>query len=151
MTDTPSDLESHLGYWLRLVSNHVSQSFQRRVEARGVTVAEWVVLRLLLSHGAQSPSEMAERLGMTRGAVSKLIERLCQKHLAVRTFSDSDRRRQSIALTPGGIRLVPKLARLADDNERAFFGHLPSDRVERLKRDLQALAALHGFRNIPLE
>ena len=35
----PSHLTSHLGYWLRHVSNHVSQAFARKVEQQGVTVA----------------------------------------------------------------------------------------------------------------
>ena len=35
-----SPLESHLGYWLRVVSNHVSHGFKSKVEAHGVTVAE---------------------------------------------------------------------------------------------------------------
>ena len=46
-----SDLTAHLGYWLRYVSNHVSHAFARKVEARGVTVAEWVLLRQLLESG----------------------------------------------------------------------------------------------------
>ena len=44
-----SDLTTHLGYWLRLVSNPVSQAFARKVELAGVTVAEWVFLRALLA------------------------------------------------------------------------------------------------------
>ncbi|HYD07668.1 MAG TPA: MarR family transcriptional regulator, partial [Reyranella sp.] len=33
-----SDLSDHLGFWLRLVSNHVSQAFAAKVASRGVTV-----------------------------------------------------------------------------------------------------------------
>ncbi|MEI9903207.1 MAG: hypothetical protein WDN06_03970 [Asticcacaulis sp.] len=51
---SPSHLEAHLGYWMRFVSNHVSQAFARKVEAHGVTVAEWVVLRELFE-GAMPP------------------------------------------------------------------------------------------------
>ena len=40
-----STLEAHVGYWLRFVSNHVSQAFRRKVEARGVSVSEWVAMR----------------------------------------------------------------------------------------------------------
>ena len=70
MPSTPdvSDLTAHLGYWLRYVSNHVSQAFARKVEAHGVTVAEWVLMRQLLGEEALAPSRLAERMGMTRGA-----------------------------------------------------------------------------------
>ncbi len=43
---SPSDLHDHLGYWLRTVSNAVSQSFARKVEGEGVTVAERVPHKL---------------------------------------------------------------------------------------------------------
>ena len=57
-----SPLESHLGYWLRYVSNHVSHAFALKVAARGVTVAEWVVLRELYdgeARRARSPTGSA--------------------------------------------------------------------------------------------
>ncbi len=38
-------LTSHLGYWLRYVSNHASHAFARKLDGRDVTVAEWVVMR----------------------------------------------------------------------------------------------------------
>ena len=66
-----SDLTAHLGYWLRYVSNHVSQAFARKVEAHGVTVAEWVLMRQLLGEEALAPSRLAERMGMTRGAITQ--------------------------------------------------------------------------------
>ena len=47
----PSSLQSHVGFWLRFVSNHVSHAFKLKVETRGVTVAEWVVLRSIVRHG----------------------------------------------------------------------------------------------------
>ena len=86
-----SPLESHLGYWLRYVSNHVSHAFALKVAARGVTVAEWVVLRELYD-GESAPSAVADRLGMTRGAISKLADRLIAKGLIARRASAGDRR-----------------------------------------------------------
>jgi hypothetical protein len=56
-----SDLTAHLGYWLRYVSNHVSQPFARKVEARGVTVAEWVLMRQMLEEKPIAPSVLADR------------------------------------------------------------------------------------------
>ena len=61
-----SSLESHLGYWLRHVSNHVSHAFSLKLATVGVTVAEWVVLRELYD-GESAPSALADRLDITRG------------------------------------------------------------------------------------
>jgi DNA-binding MarR family transcriptional regulator len=145
-----SELEDHLGYWLRFVSNHVSAGFARKVEEQGVTVGEWVLLRELLEADRASPSQLAERLGMTRGAISKLVERVERKNLLTRTSSGDDRRYQSLALTPAGQRLVPVLARLADDNDRACFGHLKPREHARLMKSLQDLVDKHGWKERPL-
>ncbi|MGV3722729.1 MAG: MarR family winged helix-turn-helix transcriptional regulator, partial [Actinomycetota bacterium] len=120
----PSPLEAHFGYWLRYVSNHVSHAFSLKLAAEGVTVAEWVVLRELLRLGETAPSALAESLGMTRGAISKLVERLVGKGLVTRRAAEMDRRAQRVALTAEGRTLLPRLAQRADENDAEFFGHL---------------------------
>lgn len=127
MKQTPvPDLTDHLGYWLRLVSNGVSQAFARKVEAHGVTVAEWVLMRQLLDVEALAPSRVAEHMGMTRGAITKLADRLIAKSLLARTADPQDGRAQTLALTRAGRTLVPRLAALADVNDAEFFGDLPA-------------------------
>lgn len=145
-----SSLEDHAGYWLRFVSNHVSHAFSRKVEAHGVTVAEWVLLRQMLETGAVNPSQLANKVGLTRGAVSKLVERLCQKQLVARASTDDDKRYQTVELTAAGKRLVPILARLADDNDREFFGHLPPEEQRKLVLLLQDMVRRHGWKDLPL-
>jgi DNA-binding MarR family transcriptional regulator len=146
-----SGLEDHLGYWLRYVSNQVSHAFSRKVEARGVSVAEWVMLRELYGRESVAPSALAERLGMTRGGISKLVDRLEAKVLLTRTAGKDDRRYQELALTAAGDALVPELARLADDNDAEFFAHLaPQDRatLERIMRDI---VRRRSFRHVPID
>ncbi len=144
-------LTAHLGYWLRFVSNHVSYAFRRKLEAEGVTVAEWVVLRELLCTGQTVPSAVADRLGMTRGAISKLVDRLVEKGLVERTASETDRRSHWIALTPAGSALVPRLAQLADENDAEFFGHLDAEQRGQLLEILQELVVHHGLKTIPID
>ena len=80
-----SSLESHTGFWLRFVSNHISHGFARKLIGSGVTVAEWVVLRQMFDAGEMAPSRLASSCSLTRGAVSKLIDRLFHKGLVSRT------------------------------------------------------------------
>jgi DNA-binding MarR family transcriptional regulator len=147
-----SPLTAHLGYWLRMVSNHVSHQFSLKVEARGVTVAEWVVLRELLRLGTANPSQVADGLGMTRGAISKLVERLVSKGLAHRATADGrDKRFQSVALTAAGANLVPVLAALADQNDDESFGFLPAKRRADLMAALQEIALRRGLNVSPVD
>lgn len=149
--ESTSTLEDHAGYWLRFVSNHVSHAFASKVEARGVTVAEWVLLRALFDAGAVNPSQLADALGMTRGAVSKLVERLRRKQLATRVSSTGDRRYQTVSLTKAGKLLVPELARLADENDREFFGHLNPQQQTRFVNLLKDIVHRHGWKELPVE
>lgn len=146
-----SPLEGHTGYWLRLVSNEVSQAFAARLEALDVTVAEWLMLRALYSAPPQAPSRMAEMMGMTKGGITKLADRLIARGLMLRRPDPADARAQTLALTAGGERLVPELAALADANDRAFFGRLSAAERKALDTMLRKLAAAAGRRAAPID
>jgi DNA-binding MarR family transcriptional regulator len=150
-TQPTSELTAHLGYWLRYVSNHVSQAFARKVETHGVTVAEWVLMRQLLDEEAQAPSLLADRMGMTRGAISKLADRLIAKSLLVRAANPGDGRAQTLSLTQAGRALVPGLAALADANDAEFFDHLaPEDRAALL-RILRGIVEQRCLKSLPVD
>lgn len=147
---SPSSLEAHVGFWLRFVSNHVSHAFKLKVEAHGVTVAEWVVLRALFDADDVNPSEIAERLGMTRGAISKLIDRVVAKRLVKCKVEKGDRRFQSLILTPAGRKLVPVLAALADQNDAEFFGQLADEQRSGLIALLKDIVRDRELRDVPV-
>jgi DNA-binding MarR family transcriptional regulator len=145
------ELTAHLGYWLRFVSNHVSRAFARKVEAHGVTVAEWVLMRQLLDEDALAPSRLADRMGMTRGAISKLADRLIAKAMLTRRADPEDGRAQTLALTSAGRALVPELAALADANDAEFFAGLaPKDR-SALVRILSGIVERRGLKSLPVD
>jgi MarR family transcriptional regulator, lower aerobic nicotinate degradation pathway regulator len=148
---TASDLTAHLGYWLRYVSNHVSHAFALKVSEKGVTVAEWALMRSLYSLGEVSPSGLASAMGMTRGAVTKLADRLIAKELIARASNPDDGRAQTLALTKAGKRLVPELASLADENDAAFFGHLTNGERHALESLLKSIVERRKLTGIPID
>lgn len=150
MTST-SELTAHTGFWMRMVSNAVSQEFARRVGAEGVTVAEWAFMRALFDDDPTPPTALAERMGMTKGAISKLADRLLTKGLIERTENPQDKRAHSLSLTAEGRAMVPVLAALADENDAAFFGVLTTDEHEALDRILKALAERRGLKTTPVD
>ena len=146
-----SDLKKHVGFWLRFVSNHVSHAFARKLLASGVTVAEWVIMREMFDDHETSPGVLAERIGMTRGGVSKLVDRLVNKKLVTRRDRSDDRRFQTIALTAAGRRLTPQLAALADQNDEEFFHPLSSGERAALIAIMKKLVDAHGLQTLPTE
>lgn len=151
MAGAISDLDAHLGYWLRLVSNHVSQAFAGKLQGRGVTVAEWVALRLLFGEGGAAPSRLAQRMGMTRGAITKLADRLIERALVERRADPLDGRARILALTARGRALVPALAALADANDAEFFHSLTAQERRLLRRLLGRLVEQNKLTTVPIE
>jgi DNA-binding MarR family transcriptional regulator len=145
-----SPLEAHLGYWLRYVSNQVSHSFSLKVATCHVTVAEWVILRMLYDWECLVPSVLAETSGMTRGAISKLADRLRAKALVSRSTNDQDRRYQALALTAQGRALVPRLSALADQNDADFFGHLAPTERGLIENAMRSIVRRRGLKTAPV-
>jgi len=143
-------LDSHVGFWLRFVSNQVSHAFSLKTQARGVTVAEWVVMRELYD-GALRPTDLAERMGMTRGAISKLADRLLDKKLIARAAVAGDQRAQILSLTAAGRALTPELAVLADMNDEDFFGHLSPSEREAIKAAMKEIVRRRELKAVPLD
>jgi DNA-binding MarR family transcriptional regulator len=146
-----SDVEAHLGYWLRFVSNHVSHAFQMKMEAHGVTVSEWLLLREIYASGPTSATTLAARTGISKGAVSKLLARIEAKALLERETLDEDRRNHVVALSDAGQALVPELAQLADLNDAEFFGHLPAQVRIAIVDVMKNVVAVHGLKNVSIE
>ncbi|WP_348264441.1 MarR family transcriptional regulator [Telmatobacter sp. DSM 110680] len=146
-----SDLRTHVGFWLRFVSNHVSHAFARKLLLSRVTVAEWVVMREMFDDEETSPGILADRIGITRGGVSKLVDRLVSKELVMRRERADDRRFQSIALTAAGRRLLPQLAALADQNDEEFFHPLTAKERAVLVATMKKLVQAHGLQTVPTE
>jgi DNA-binding MarR family transcriptional regulator len=146
-----SALESHLGFWLRFVSNHVSSQFALLVEKEGVSISEWVALRhLFQAHESSSTADLIDALGMTKGAVSKVVSRLEEKQYVKRVISETDKREQLLTLTPNGKSLVPRLAALADQNDAVFFGHLPHSKRNELIEVLKEIVITHQLKELPI-
>ncbi len=148
--DVP-ELTVHLGYWLRQVSNYVSYAFARKLAARDVTVAEWAVMRALYDREPTPPSQLADEMALTRGAISKLADRLINKELIAKEPDPDDGRAHKLKLTKAGTSLVPKLAAQADRNEIECFAQMPDNDRQALERILRDTVARLGIVTIPLE
>lgn len=144
-------LETHLGYWLRRVSNRVSGAFARALQQRRVSVAEWVVLSQVHESPKIRPAELADSLRLTRGAVSKILDKLEERKWVVRKTLEADKRGQRLLLTPRGRRALPRLTQIADRNDAQFFDCLGAKEKAALERLLRKLADVHQLRDVPME
>ena len=106
---TEPDHESNaIRVWFRLLRLqarlHVAAS--DRLKKLGVSVAQCDVLTTLTEREGVSQQDLAERLYVTKGNISGLIDRLANAGLVERRKLKGDRRTHSIYLTPEGRRLA---------------------------------------------
>ena len=144
-----SALESHLGFWLRFVSNQVSSRFENLLAEHDVSVTEWVAMRSLYGRMDTTHAELISALGMTKGAASKVISKLEAKGLAERQLSKDSQREQVLCLTESGHALVPELAAIADENDAHFFGHLTDTQRQSLATLMKELVIHHQLKQVP--
>lgn len=123
--------------WLRLVRLHgrLGGVFSDRLRRAGLSAAQFDVLATLTEREGLSQQELAERLYVTKGNISGLIDRLAAGGLVERRSIEGDRRSRAIFLTADGRRL----AELGVELQRAFvaetFGRLDAGRL----RDFESL------------
>lgn len=144
-----SPLETHLGFWMRFISNQVSGNFQKLLQQHDMSVAEWVLMRTLYQRDGVSHAELQFTLGMTKGATSKIVSRLENKSLVERHQAEPGTRDQLMTLTARGNQLLPVLAELADKNDELFFGHLPKKMRSELTALLKTLGLHHQLKGVP--
>jgi DNA-binding MarR family transcriptional regulator len=149
-TPKASPLESHLGFWLRFVSNQVSCRFENLLAEHDISVTEWVAMRSLYGRTDVTHAELIRALGMTKGATSKVISKLEIKGLAERQLSKDSQREQVLCLTESGHILVPKLAAIADENDAHFFGHLTDTQRQSLATLMNELVIHHQLKQVPI-
>ena len=129
----------------------MSVAFAQALQAQQVSVAERVVLSQIHERPEARPAELADRLGLTRGAVSKVLDKLEGKKWITRRTLEEDNRGQLLLLTRPGRRALPELTEIAGRNDRRFFDCLDPKEKATLVHLLRKLTEFHKIREVPVE
>ncbi len=102
-----------------------------------------VLLRIGRSPGTRlTMSELACQLGLTSGGATRLVDRVVDAGLVVRTSCPTDRRVQWVVLTPDGeAKLDEGLAIHLDDLQRELIDRLDPEELDVFERALDKLRA----------
>lgn len=143
-------LDIHVGYWVRYVAKEFSHALGRRLEHKGVSLAEWIVLRQLYE-GDRRPAALAAELGLTRGTISRLAARLVACLMITQETTTEDGRGQMLALTGLGRSTVEVLAGIVDAADEDFFGDLEPRTRDLLVFTMREIIRRRGLRAAPVE
>jgi DNA-binding MarR family transcriptional regulator len=121
--------------WFRMLrlQARMSLAIGQRLKRLGLSIPQCDVLTTLTEREGLSQQELAERLYVTKGNISGLIDRLAAAGLVERRSIACDRRSHALYLTPEG----RSLAQLAIAAQRQFvrdtIGRMPAGRIAELE------------------
>ena len=101
----------------------------RLLRPLGVSAAGGLVLGLLRDHGDLSPSELGQRLIVTRATVTGVVDSLERRGYVRRMPNPADRRSVLVELTPDGRRVVQEVRTLIHRNEKAWMSLLSDEEL----------------------
>lgn len=123
----------------------VFERINRLLRPLNVSAAGGLVLGLLRDHGSMSPSELGERLIVTRATVTGLLDSLERRGFVRRSAHPTDRRSLQVEITDHGLSVLKDLRVLVHRNEKAWMGALSEAElrvyIDLLHRIQDALAA----------
>jgi len=100
---------------------------------------------------ALTGTDVAELMGMTKQAASKLVDAMEEARYLVRKPHPDDARVKTLHLAPKGRRLLEAAERIYDELESEWAGVLGAGRYMQLRRDLaEVLRGLHGGKLPPV-
>ena len=138
VAERPHDHKDELRLWLRLFTckEVIEREVRRRLRATfGATLPRFDLLAQLdRSPRGMTLGELSQRMMVTNGNVTGLVDRLLEQGLIDRRPSPSDRRAQIVSLTAAGRRFFRAMARANGDWIGDMFADLTGDDIETLLR-----------------
>ncbi len=98
----------------------------------GLSRAQIGMLYMLHYHKGVSMKQLSEYLGVSKSAITQLLDQLIAKKLVNRQVDAKDRRKAIIHLSPAGLSLVKKLNRQKLEGLRTALDDLSPKEIETL-------------------
>ncbi|HEY5539851.1 MAG TPA: MarR family transcriptional regulator [Coriobacteriia bacterium] len=128
--------------WLALfrTTEAMGRVARKSMNDAGLGYTDFTLLEALLHIGPQTPTALAERLGLTSGSITAALDRLEIRSLVARAQNPADLRSRVVELTDAGRALIgPAYARHAADIEALIGSALTAEQRRELFDLLHAL------------
>jgi len=96
------DTNESIGYLLRDASRRILGAMTKELEAHGLSLPQYFVLRELYQEEGLTQRELANRVGVLEPTIVATLDALEKRELIERVRSTTDRRKVGVMLTPAG-------------------------------------------------
>jgi DNA-binding MarR family transcriptional regulator len=135
VAERPADHEAELRLWLRLLTctTLIEGEVRRLRDEFDVTLPRFdLMAQLDKAPNGMTLGELSQRMMVSNGNVTGLVERLVEQSLLDRRAAPNDRRAQIVSLTAEGRRAFRTMARAHENWIAEIFGELEPNEIETL-------------------
>jgi DNA-binding MarR family transcriptional regulator len=140
-----ADLDPHREAWIAIAQTHaaVTGRLQEALTAAELPPLAWFEVLATLDRAPEQRlkmGELAEALVITRGGLTKLVDRLIKAGLLERVFCESDRRVSYATLLPAGVELLEEMRPIVrDELAVAFSASLTVEQAGQMREMLERI------------
>lgn len=134
-----SDFDPHREAWIAIAQTHaaITGRLQEALTAAELPPLPWFEVLATLDRAPEQRlkmGELAEALVITRGGLTKLVDRLIKAGLLERTFCETDRRVSYATLLPAGVELLGEMRPIVrGELAAAFTANLTVEEADELR------------------
>lgn len=128
--------DSLLGMLVGRTEQLKNRILDKHLEPQGVTAQQFKVLIMIARFCAETPADLCRMLSLDSGSMTRMLDRLEQKDLLVRTQSESDRRQVRLVLTDSGQALSDLLPQIGAMAMNEMVGMLEDSELATLEKIL---------------
>ncbi|HEX3042558.1 MAG TPA: MarR family transcriptional regulator [Solirubrobacterales bacterium] len=142
---TETDVDPHREAWISIVQTHaaVTGRLQEALTGAELPPLPWFEVLATLDRAPEQRLKMgdlAEALVITRGGLTKLVDRLIKAGLLERTFCETDRRVSYATLLPAGVELLAEMRPVVRaELAAAFTANLSVAEADRLRETMDRI------------
>src|SRR4051795_3828797 len=142
---TTASFDPHREAWIALTQTHaaVTGRLQEALTAAELPPLAWFEVLATLDRAPEQRlkmGELAEALVITRGGLTKLVDRLIKAGLLERTFCETDRRVSYATLLPAGVELLAEMRPVVrGELAAAFTANLTVEEADGLRATMERI------------
>ncbi len=135
------DLNNVVNFLMEQTVRQIRNYGQRQLDLleSGITVDQWVLLKIIEEHGQISQVDIAQEALKDTASITRILDLLQKKGLIQRIDDDFDRRKYLISLTVDGIaffnRMLPQISQIRDQVVKG----LSKEEIQALKATLNKI------------
>lgn len=126
-------LDELVGYALRRAQIRMTEAFDARLGAEGVTTQRFSALVLIAQNPGLKQTELATIMGIARSGVLAIVDALAGQGLIERRAAPDDGRAQALFLTAHGEARLPQITQQVRDHDRDLTHGFTGAEVEALR------------------